>query len=204
VGTALLTIGHSNHSPQRFLELLRAADVERLADVRTVPFSRRLPHFCRGALEAMLGKAGIDYLFLGAELGGRPARPELYSAGVADYERMATEATFRAGLERVSAFAAGGRAVVLCAEREPLDCHRCLLVGRRLAEAGARVAHILADGTIERHAATEARLLAATGRAGTSLLCTPSEDLAAAYRTRARRVAFRQPRIGVPAGQSSG
>ena len=90
----------------------------------------------------------------------------------------------------------------MCAEREPLDCHRCLLVARELAARGVAIGHILHDGAIEPHAATEARLLALDGKRGdvaatgdlfvTGLSITGlDEQLAAAYRRRARAVAYR-------------
>jgi uncharacterized protein (DUF488 family) len=208
----VLTIGHSNHTAERFLGLLQGARVARVVDVRSVPFSRWLPQFRRERLEEMLAGAGIAYAFRGVELGGRPSREALFCDGVADYEKMAADAGFRTGLERVIAEAAGARTALLCAEREPLDCHRCLLIGRRLHEAGVAVGHILAagtiggtiGGTIEPHAATEARLLDAAGLPpapdllAPDLLAPSGERLAAAYRRRAARVAFRLPEPRVP------
>src|SRR5439155_24000994 len=69
----LFTVGHSNLEAEGLLGLLRAAGVTAVADVRSSPYSRRLPQFNRAALEASLRAAGIAYVFLGAELGGRPA-----------------------------------------------------------------------------------------------------------------------------------
>jgi uncharacterized protein (DUF488 family) len=155
----ILTIGHSRHSLERFLSLLKTADATAIADIRSTPASRFSPHFNRGALAASLAAQNIGYVFLGKELGGRPERPELYTDGRADYEKMAASPEFRAGLAQLMATAEQHRVAVMCAEADPLDCHRCLLVGRALAEAGHDVAHILASGEIASQAEVEDRLL---------------------------------------------
>jgi hypothetical protein len=83
--------------------------------------------------------AGIEmgYVFFGDELGGRPRDPSLYCDGVADYEAMAQRPGFRADLDRLLAMAGQRRLCLMCSERDPLDCHRCLLVARALAACGA-------------------------------------------------------------------
>lgn len=186
----ILTIGHSNHSPEHFLALLRGAGVTAVADVRSAPYSRHMPHFSREPLAALLRKAGVAYVFLGRELGGRPDSRALYSNGSADYERMACTEAFRRGLDRVMDGARRHRIALMCSEQDPLDCHRCLLVARRLRERGHRVGHILADGRIEPHEESEARLLAAVRMDANDLFASREERLADAYRTRGRKVAF--------------
>lgn len=182
------TVGHSNHPIERFVGLLRAVGIATLADVRSIPASRFCPQFNRAALAQTLADAGIAYLFLGESLGGRPRDPALLTGGAADYDRMAAAPAFRAGLDTVEAEATRRPVALMCAEREPLDCHRTLLVARRLAERGLPIRHILADGTIEEHAATEDRLLAATGQAGADLFAVDRpQRLAEAYRLRAAR-----------------
>jgi uncharacterized protein (DUF488 family) len=151
------SIGHSNHSIERFVELLKGADVSAVADVRSVPFSRRWPQFGRTRLQPALADAGIAYVYLGAELGGRPDDPALLSNGRPDYERMAATPNFRTGLDRVVDGARRYRIALMCAEREPLECHRFLLVSPHLVARGVAMRHILADGTIEPHESTEAR-----------------------------------------------
>jgi uncharacterized protein (DUF488 family) len=186
----LLTIGHSNQPADRFIALLKGAGVTAIADVRSVPFSRRFPWFSGKALAERLAREGISYLALGDALGGRPRDPRFYCDGVADYEAMAATAEFRAGLDRVTAETRRHRLCLMCAEREPLDCHRCLLIGRALVGRGLTLGHVLADGTIEPHAATEARLLALAGGAP-DLLRDDAGRLADAYRRRARSIAAR-------------
>jgi uncharacterized protein (DUF488 family) len=191
----LLTIGHSNIAVERFIGMLRAAGADTIADVRSTPFSRRFPWFSGKNLAVRLEQEGMSYAAFGDTLGGRPRDAALYCDGIADYEAMAKQEDFRAGLDRLLALAAERRVCLMCAEREPLDCHRCLLVARALAARGRTIGHILHDGTIEPHAATEKRLLAFTATADlfTPDLFTPgqSDRLAAAYRDRARAVAYR-------------
>ena len=145
----LLTIGHSNLAADRFLGLLKDAGVTAVADVRSVPFSRWCPWFSGKALAQRLAGEAIAYIALGDALGGRPRDPRLYRDGVADYEAMATSEEFAAGLQRVVDEMAHHRVCLLCAEREPLDCHRCLLVGRALVARGLALGHIRPDGRIE-------------------------------------------------------
>jgi len=181
----LLTIGHSNLPAERFLALLTSAGVT----ARSVPFSRWCPWFSAKALTERLVNESIAYIALGDALGGRPRDPKLYRDGVSDYEAMAARPEFAAGLARVVDETAHHRVCLLCAEREPLDCHRCLLVGRALAERGLKLGHIRVDGSVEPHAATEDRLLTLVGDA--DLFSDRTERLAHAYRRRAHAVAAR-------------
>lgn len=195
---SVLTIGHSNHGLPRFLALLRGAGATAVGDVRSSPWSRHFPQFNREPLKASLAEVGIAYSFLGRELGGRPASPDLYAGGVADYERMAATDSFRAGLDRVIAGSRTYCIALMCAERDPLDCHRCLLVGRALAERGVAVGHILEDGSVLEHQRIEERLLALAGRSADDLFEGRKRRLAAAYRARGRKVAFAEAETGPP------
>jgi uncharacterized protein (DUF488 family) len=187
----LYSIGHSNIAAARFVAMLRDAGVNAVADVRSTPFSRRFPWFSGKNLAAMLAQQGIGYLAYGEALGGRPRDAALYRDGIADYEAMAERPEFRAGLDRLGADAARLRVCLMCAEREPLDCHRCLLVARSLVARGLAIGHILHDGTVESHRATEQRLLALAGT-GDDLFATGQDArLAAAYRRRAQAIAYR-------------
>ena len=186
----LVTIGHSNLPADRFIKLLKDAEVNAVIDVRSVPFSRWCPWFSSKGLAARLAAEGIAYHALGDELGGRPRDPQLYCGGIADYEAMAARPEFRAGLDRVVDETRRHRVCLLSSEREPLDCHRCLLVGRALTERGLRPGHIRVDGSIEPHATTEQRLLALAGGEA-DLFHDPASRLADAYRRRARAVVAR-------------
>jgi uncharacterized protein (DUF488 family) len=188
----LFTIGHSNHAIERFLELARGAGISAIADVRSTPASRRYPWFNQARLAPRLAAEGIAYVPLGEALGGRPRDPRLYrDDGVADYAAMARTEEFQAGLDRVAEGARRYRVCLMCAEREPLDCHRCLLVARALDERGFAIGHVLADATIEPHARTEERLLALAG-APADLFADRDQQVAAAYARRAGTAAYRR------------
>ena len=164
-----------------------------VADLRSAPVSRFSPHFNKNALSASLARRKIGYVFLGKELGGRPERPEFYTEGVADYEKMAAAPKFRTGLARLIELAEQRRVAAMCAEADPLDCHRCLLVGRALAEEGIEVGHILPTGEIVFHAEIEDRLLKLEHLAEEGLLLrSRGERLAEAYRARSRKCAYQR------------
>ena len=187
----LLTIGHSNLPADRFMALLKEHGVTTVMDVRSVPFSRRFPWFSSRTLSERLQSKGIGYVMMGDTLGGRPDDPALYRNNSADYDAMAATAEFQTGIERVLANAARHRLCLMCAEREPLDCHRCLLVGRALARCGCSVGHILGDGTVEPHPATEERLIATLRLPAADLFADRSARLDEAYRRRAAKIAAR-------------
>jgi uncharacterized protein (DUF488 family) len=145
--TTILTIGHSNHPIERFIALLKQHRVEMLADIRSRPASRFAPQFNRKALEASLAGAGIGYIYLGDRLGGR-ARSDTSGTVSMDLETRLRDPAFGEGLERLVAEASARPAAMMCAEKDPADCHRSFLVGRALTRAGHTVRHILADGSL--------------------------------------------------------
>lgn len=155
----VFTIGHSNHPVEVFLGLLARHGIEAVADVRSQPYSRRFPQFSRQPLVASLGRQGIRHVFLGRELGARREEQECYEDGAARYELIAGLPAFHAGLERLVEGAARMRIALLCAEKDPLTCHRGILVSRHLKEMGLDVAHILEDGRLESHGEAEQRLM---------------------------------------------
>lgn len=162
------TIGHSTHPIERFVDLLKQAGVKLLVDVRSMPYSRRFPQFSRERLNKSLAEAGIDYLWEGEALGGKP---------------RAARAAFEAGLSRVIERSTDTQLCLMCAEKEPLDCHRTILVSRGLAERGAAIEHLLADGTRRAHKDVEETLL---GKDGGDLFEGRAQRLARAYDARDR------------------
>jgi uncharacterized protein (DUF488 family) len=169
------TIGHSNHPIERFVELLNAGGVKLLVDVRSMPYSRRFPQFGRERLEKSLGEAGIDYRWEGEALGGLPNQ----SGG---YNEAAARPAFMAALDRVIDRSQATTLCLMCAEKEPLDCHRTVLVSRRLAERGATVEHLLADGSVRPHDEVEQALL--SKQADGDLFEDRAQQLARAYDAR--------------------
>jgi uncharacterized protein (DUF488 family) len=159
----IYTVGHSNHPIEKFLLLLKNHAITAIADVRSQPFSRRHPQFNKERLAATLVQHGVAYVFVGAELGARPKDPSCYEGGQVQYQRLAATPLFHQGIDRVLTGAKKFRVALMCAEKEPLDCHRTLLVSRALEKRGAAIAHILADGSIEPQLHTMARLIKKVG-----------------------------------------
>jgi uncharacterized protein (DUF488 family) len=188
----LFTIGHSNHPIDRFIALVKSAGLTAVIDVRSQPFSRRCPWFSANRLRGHLEEGGIAYMPMGDALGGRPRGGALFRDGVADYEAMARTPEFRAGIDRVVATTEDHCACLMCAEREPLDCHRCLLVAPALVARGLRIGHVLADGSVVAHETIEEKLLTLAG-SDDLFAGDPAARLMEAYRRRARKVAFRAP-----------
>ena len=186
----VLTIGHSTHSAEAFLALLRMHGVEAVADVRSSPFSRFNPQFNRDALEQFLKTNGIRYAFLGRELGARSEDRSCYDHGRVQYARLARTALFQSGLDRVLEGAARFRMALMCAEKEPLECHRTLLVAKALAARGQPVVHIHADGRLETHEAAMERLLDVTGVPKEDLFRSREELLSEALARQEQRVAY--------------
>ena len=144
------TIGHSNRGFSDFLGVLTAYGVEIVADVRSYPASRYAPQFNRKRLASALKANGIGYVFMGAELGGRPKEDEFYDTeGRVLYAMMARNQRFRDGLERLSARVQESRVAIMCSEENPVSCHRRLLVGHALQERGIETLHLRADGSAQ-------------------------------------------------------
>ncbi len=158
----LFTIGHSNHTADHVVGLLRQHQIGLVADVRSVPHSQYTPQFNRNALEGTFRRAAIDYVFLGNELGARRAEEICYVEGQARYDKIAPLPAFRRGLQRIAQESRARRVSLLCSEADPLTCHRTILVCRELKkiEPGLSVVHILGDGGTETQEASEERLIA--------------------------------------------
>jgi uncharacterized protein (DUF488 family) len=186
----VLTVGHSNHTLEDFLRLLAQHGITAVADVRSVPMSRLHPQFNREELAEALKQAGIAYSFLGRELGGRPQDPSCYLNGQVQYRLVALTGQFQKGIERVLTGARNYRIALMCAEREPLDCHRGLLVSPALEKAGVAVFHILADGSLEAHRDTMNRLLERFGFTQEDLFRSREELVEEACARQQERVAY--------------
>ena len=186
----IYTIGHSNHPLDVFLELLRRHDITALADVRSQPYSRFNPQFNRETLERFLRDNDAAYVFLGRELGARSSDPSCYDQGRVSYERLAQTDLFRAGLERVIAGREAHLVALMCAEKEPLECHRTLLVARALVERGVQVVHIHADGALEAHDEALRRLLKLVHLPDADLFHSWEELTQRAYALQASKVAY--------------
>jgi uncharacterized protein (DUF488 family) len=186
----VFSIGHSNHDIGSFIRLLKIYDIGAVADVRSHPYSRFAPQYSRENLKISLADANISYVFLGAELGARSDDPACYEHGRVQYDRLAKQPIFNTGIQRIIEGAKRYRIAIMCAEKEPADCHRTLLVGRVLFESGVHVDHIHADATHESHEQLETRLLTMCHLPSGDMFRTKEQFIDDAYRIQAQRVAY--------------
>ena len=192
----LFTIGHSAAQIEAFLGVLKHSNVALLIDVRSRPQSYRFPHFDQVELEKALTVTGIGYLFLGEELGGRPEDPKAYgSDGIVDYRKWRNSYAVQAGIERVLNELARNDVALMCAEEDPLNCHRFLMICPELVTLGLEPLHIRKGGVIETQRAADDRLLQAQQLGevtGASLFAFDRERaLKTAYMAQAKKCAFR-------------
>jgi uncharacterized protein (DUF488 family) len=193
----IYTIGHSTLAIEQFLHVLRRHGIEAVADVRSYPVSSRFPHYNRRELKAALTTYGIRYVFLGTELGARRKEREAYEGRVASYERIAKLPLFKQGVERLKEGSSKMRLALMCAEKDPLDCHRMVLVCRNLpAELRAGVLHILEEGRTESQSTAEDRLMERAGVATAQEDMFGQQDtespLDRAYRKRGQQIAWQE------------
>ena len=185
----LYTIGHSNHKIEDFINLLKRYGVNCVADVRSAPYSRYCPQFNKDTIAAALQAAGVAYVFLGKELGGRPDDPACYEDGCLNFRRVAERQEFKRGIERLLADIPKHHIALMCAEKDPLECHRTILVSRHLKKHSIQIKHILADGSIEEHSETERRLVGMFKPE--SILFESTETIEEAYDQQAKKMSRR-------------
>jgi uncharacterized protein (DUF488 family) len=188
--TNMLTIGHSTHEFERFVALLKEHRVTALGDVRSSPYSRMFPQYGREALQRALKEHDIGYVFLGGELGARSDNPECYVNGKVQYGRIAATDRFQQSIQRVIKGASRHRIALMCAEKDPLECHRTLLVAKAIVACGQAVGHILADGGIESHDDAMSRLLVEEGYPLKDMYLTRAQLIEEATKKREHRVAY--------------
>lgn len=157
----IYTIGHSNHKIDDFMKLLKKHAVNCIVDVRSDPFSKHHPQFNKDNLERALKEEKIEYLHFGKEFGARRTEKELLGYnGKVDFEKVRNTEEFKKGVERLKKGIEKGFVIaLLCAEKDPAECHRFALVSVGLVEAGFTVEHILADGTVRKHEEVEKELI---------------------------------------------
>lgn len=188
----LFTVGHSNHEAETFLSLLSAHGVAVICDVRSHPYSKMYPQYDRETLRETLGERGIKYGFLGKELGARSDDPACYIRGKVSYARLAATENYRGGLERLMRTAETQTVALLCAEKDPVTCHRTILVCRSLRDLSFDIGHILADGGLETQEALETRLLQTHHLDAGNLFFSRDEMIEQAYDRQAEKIGYVQ------------
>jgi uncharacterized protein (DUF488 family) len=190
----IFSIGHSNHSIDKFLSLLESSDINMVVDVRSAPFSRMFPQFNQETLKKSLSDASIGYLFLGDQIGGRSNDPDDYLDGQVIYKALANKEAFKTGIERLKEGSAKYRIALMCSEKEPLDCHRTLLVSQALANSDIVVGHIHADGTVEAHEDALVRLLSLHNLSSPDLFSDDTGRVQEALTLQEKKIAYQIPK----------
>lgn len=187
----LYTIGHSTHPFSHFASLLRMNGITAVADVRSAPYSRYNPQYNREALKAALESVGIAYSHLGPQLGAHREEPESYGpSGRVDFSMTAQTAAFREGIQRIKTGLHQYSIAMMCAERDPLTCHRNLLISRFVREELGGISHVRGDGSQESHEQLESRLLAECKLPERDLFRSREELVLVAYETLARENSY--------------
>ncbi|HYW78754.1 MAG TPA: DUF488 domain-containing protein [Thermoguttaceae bacterium] len=186
----LYTVGHSNHEMPAFIELLDLHGISVVADVRSSPYSRYSSQFNRGHLEAMLKQAGIGYVFLGEELGARRSEPECLVDGKVRFDRVPKSLLFEQGVARLAALTAEHRVALMCSEKDPITCHRTILICRNLRSDDLEIRHILEDGSLETQTQAEDRLLTLWKLPPGDLFDSKETFVEEAYNRQGERIAY--------------
>lgn len=156
----IYTIGHSNHKIEKFIQLLQNHGIDCICDVRSTPYSRFAGQYNRENLKVILEKHNIRYLFFGEEFGARREEKNLLTDGLVDFEKVAKSEKFLSGIIRIEdGIKKGYNIALMCSEKEPIECHRTILVSRNLNSKGIEVQHILSDGALKKHELIEYELI---------------------------------------------
>ncbi len=186
----IFTIGHSTHPLEEFIELLRRHGISALCDVRSSPYSRYNPQFNRETIQAELKKDGIAYVYLGKELGPRSDDPDCYEEGRVRYDRLAETELFQKGIRRLKEGMKSFQIALMCSEKDPVMCHRTILVCRVLEKEGISIGHILEDGSIETHEDAMKRLRELLKLPEADMFRLPGEMIQRAYDLQGRKIAY--------------
>lgn len=192
MSNSIFTIGHSTLDGEKFIQHLQLHGINALADVRSTPYSRFNPQYNRSTLSKALADQGIRYVFLGEELGARCRDESCYVDNKVQFDRLAATQLFCSGIARVVEGSKSFRLALMCAEKDPLDCHRTILVARELEKLGHDVQHIHADGSLEAHQHAMARLInqLLLQRGDNDLFQPDTTLLDKAYADQAQRIAY--------------
>jgi uncharacterized protein (DUF488 family) len=192
--TTLYTIGHSNHTVDKFIDLLRLHNITAVADVRSSPYSRFAPQFNKELLGRALAGKQIAYVFLGNYLGARPNDPLCFRNGTIDFSRLSQTDYFQEGLDRLRKGASRFTLAVMCSEKDPIECHRMILVCRHMHSTDTVIRHILENGALEDNQDSERRLMEHLHMAHADLFKSHEELVEDAYDKQGARIAFHDDR----------
>ena len=186
----IYTIGHSVNSWHSFLDLIKPYKIDVLADVRSMPYSKIAEEFNRENLIQLLKHESIKYVYIGDQLGGRTNNQEYITNGKVDYDLLSETIDFKNGIDRLLVGSKKHKIVLMCSEKEPLHCHRTILISRHLVNSGLSVNHILENGEIELHTATIDRLLN-DNNLKEDMFRTKDETIEEMYKKQGEKIAYK-------------
>ena len=186
----LFTIGYSPHILESFLRVLKKYKITAVADVRSSPYSQFKPEFNKETLKDFLKTNNIAYVFLGDYCGARVEDPSCYVNGKVDYKLVAENQKFKEGLERIKNGMKDFRIALMCAEKDPITCHRTILICRNLHSSGIRIKHILSNARIEKHEDSENRLMKLFKLNHPDMFLSEEQRLDDAYTRQEEKIAF--------------
>ena len=157
----IYTIGHSNYTVERLIDMLRHYNINCVVDIRGTPYSKYNIQFDKDTIKYTLTKAGFVYIYMGEELAAKRVRKVSYnSEGYSDFKEVINEEEFIRGIERLkTGYSKGYKIELLGAMQDPIRCHRSILVGRYLRDNNINVKHILDDYSIASQEEIEEMLL---------------------------------------------
>lgn len=186
----IFTIGYSTHTLDSFLGFLQKYQITALADVRSSPYSQYKPEFNKESLKIFLSASSIAYVFLGEYCGARVEDPSCYVNGKVDYTLVAESPKFKEGLERIINGMEKYRIALMCAEKDPITCHRTILVCRNLLAVGVTIKHILSNGRVEEHKDSEHRLMKLFNLNQPDLFRSEQQRIEDAYSRQGKKIAY--------------
>lgn len=186
----IYTIGYSTFEIDEFIRIIKSHGITAVADVRSSPYSKFKPEFNKKEFQKELKKSDLTYVFLGQELGARVDMPDCYVNNKVDFKLVAQHAFFLNGITRIRTGMEKYNIVLMCAEKDPITCHRTILICRALRAFKIEILHILENGQIERHSDIEQRLLTLFNLQEPSIFETTEQRINQAYDLQAERIAY--------------
>jgi len=186
----IYSVGYATHTIESFTATLKKYNITEIVDVRSQPYSGYKPEFNREILKQVLFNNGIEYIFLGDNLGARIKAPECYKNGHAKYDLISNHPIFQEGIVRILKEIKKFSVAMMCAEKDPINCHRTILVCKQLKNYEIQIVHIIDDNTSEDHSETEFRLMKLHHLEQPDLLMKDSERLEEAYSRQAAKIAY--------------
>ena len=198
---SLFTIGHTNHTHENFIKLLKMHSINYVLDVRRTPYSKFTDQFNKEVIGNVLKSNGINYYYMGKSFGARQEDKALYTPeGYLDFEKTRESEQFKTGLKSViKGLNEGNNIALMCTEKDPFDCHRTIMVSRGFELEGIEVQHIHEDGHLESQEEINDRLIHNLEKKNKVDICQPSffepqksyeEWLVEAYRLRNKEIGY--------------